>query len=355
MNKLWIVTLETFWRQVKSWSFLTLILGPFIMFAITIGAGYLGYQSGGTSSEIAVISNQPQLRQNFIKENKDDVMKKVTDVKTAKKKMNNNSLAGYLLLDIDNQKISAKYVGTSSLSSSLKTKVNSYLAKTQQQLNLANAQLSSAQIKALAQQPSFKETVQKKTGTANTAKTISFWITIIMVYMILNTYTSITAQEIASEKGTKIMEIIFSSTTAVKYFLGKVFGVLLVILLQILIYLFGGWGAYIFAQNSDLTKDIVAQNQSLITSVLKNLLSINLVYLLLGVVIFTILAAFSGALVAKVEDAAKAAQPVIMLNLLAFFVTFPFQNNLDSIVVKILSYIPFFSSYFMPLRTMPLV
>src|SRR5699024_2131409 len=164
------------------------------------------------------------------------------------------------------------------------------------------------------------------------------------------TYTSITAQEIASEKGTKIMEIIFSSTTAVKYFLGKVFGVLLVILLQILIYLFGGWGAYIFAHNSDLTKDIVAQTQSLITSVLKNLLSINLVYLLLGVVIFTILAAFSGALVAKVEDAAKAAQPVIMLNLLAFFVTFPFQNNLDSIVVKILSYVPFFSSYFMPLR-----
>lgn len=350
MNKLWIVTLETFWRQVKSWSFLTLILGPFIMFAITIGAGYLGYQSGGTSSEIAVISNQPQLRQSFIKENKDDVMKKVTDVKTAKKKMNNDSLAGYLLLDVDNQKISAKYVGTSSLSSSLKTKVNSYLAKTQQQLNLANAQLSPTQIKALAQQPSFKETVQKKTGTANMAKTISFWITIIMVYMILNTYTSITAQEIASEKGTKIMEIIFSSTTAVKYFLGKVFGVLLVILLQILIYLFGGWGAYIFAQNSDLTKDIVAQNQSLITSVLKNLLSINLVYLLLGVVIFTILAAFSGALVAKVEDAAKAAQPVIMLNLLAFFVTFPFQNNLDSIVVKILSYVPFFSSYFMPLR-----
>src|SRR5699024_10786972 len=156
-----------------------------------------------------------------------------------------DSLAGYLLLDVDNQKISAKYVGTSSLSSSLKTKVNSYLAKTQQQLNLANAQLSPAQIKALAQQPSFKDTVQKKTGTANMAKTISFWITIIMFYMILNTYTSITAQEIASEKGTKIMEIIFSSTTAVKYFLGKVFGVLLVILLQILIYLFGGWGAYI--------------------------------------------------------------------------------------------------------------
>lgn len=75
-----------------------------------------------------------------------------------------------------------------------------------------------------------------------------------------------------------------------------------------------------------------------------------MLYLLLGVVIYTVLAAFSGALVAKAEDASKAAQPVIMLNLLAFFITFPFQNNLDSIIVKILSYVPFFSSYFMPMR-----
>lgn len=222
--------------------------------------------------------------------------------------------------------------------------------QTQQQMNLANAQLTPSQIQALQQQPTLKESIKKKTGTANLAKTISFWITVIMVYMILNTYTSITAQEIASEKGTKIMEIIFSSTTAIKYFLGKILGVLLVILAQVLVYLLGGWGAYIFAQNSTLTKGFINQYHALIGSVMKNLLSINLVYLLLGVIIYTILAAFSGALVAKAEDAAKAAQPVIMLNLAAFFVTFPFQNNLDSILVKILSYVPFFSSYFMPLR-----
>ncbi|KIO96264.1 ABC transporter membrane-spanning permease - Na+ export [Levilactobacillus brevis] len=39
-----------------------------------------------------------------------------------------------------------------------------------------------------------------------------------------------------------------------------------------------------------------------------------------------------------------------MLSMLAFFAAFPFQNNLDALAVKILSYIPFFSSYFMPMR-----
>ncbi|MFC6176291.1 ABC transporter permease [Companilactobacillus huachuanensis] len=350
MNKLWIVTLETFLRQVKSWSFVLLILGPFLMFGISIGAGYLGASGSASSDEIAVISAQAQLRKSFITSDKDDVNKSITDKQTAIKKMNNDKLAGYLELKVSAGKISGHYTGTSSLATGTKSRINSYLMQAQQQLNLANAQLTASQIKSLQQQPTLKETVHKKTGTANIAKKISFWITVIMVYMILNTYTSITAQEIASEKGTKIMEIIFSSTTAFKYFLGKILGVLLVILAQVMVYLVGGWGAYIFAQNSSLTKPFMSQYHSMITSVLKNLLSINLVYLLLGVVIYTILAAFSGALVAKSEDAPKAAQPVIMLNLAAFFVTFPFQNNLDSMVVKVLSYIPFFSSYFMPLR-----
>ncbi|WP_338216234.1 ABC transporter permease [Companilactobacillus muriivasis] len=350
MNKLWIVTMETFLRQIKSWSFVLLILGPFLMFGISIGAGYMSAQSNQGADKIAVISNQPQLRDSFIKSNKDDVNKSVTDKKTATKKMNHNKLAGYLELEIVSGKVSAHYTGTTSLGTGTKSRINSYLMQTQQQLNLANAKLTTGQIQTLQQQPVLKESIKKSTGTANIAKQLSFWITVVMVYIILITYTTITAQEIASEKGTKIMEIIFSSTTAVKYFLGKIFGVMLVILTQVLIYLLGGWGAYIFAQNSSLTKPFMHEYQPLITSVFKNLLSVNLVYLLLGVVIYTILAAFSGALVAKAEDASKAAQPVIMLNLAAFFITFPFQNNLDSMVVKVLSYIPFFSTYFMPLR-----
>ena len=350
MNKLWIVTMETFLRQIKSWSFLMLILGPFLMFGISMGAGYLGASGGQNTDKIAVISSQPQLRTGLIKSDKDDIDKSVTDKATAKKMMQKNDLAGYLELEMTDNKVNGHYYGTSSLGSGTKAQINAFMMQIQQQLNVSKAQLTPNQVTDLQQQPILKEVVQKKTGTANLAKTISYWIIVIMVYMILITYTSITAQEIASEKGTKIMEIIFSSTTALKYFLGKIFGVMLVILTQVLIYLVGGWGAYLVAQRSSLTKGFITEYHSLITSVLHNLLSINLVYLLLGVVIYTILAAFSGALVAKAEDASKAAQPVIMLNLVAFFITFPFQNNLSSVVVKILSYVPFFSSYFMPLR-----
>ena len=65
----------------------------------------------------------------------------------------------------------------------------------------------------------------------------------LVLYMILIVYTSSTAQEIASEKGTKIMEVIFSSIKASEYFYGRmagIFAVTLVILL--LVWLLGKIG-----------------------------------------------------------------------------------------------------------------
>lgn len=350
MRKLWIITFETYLRQIKSWSFLILVLAPFAMLALTFGVGYLSGTSSQAGNRIAVIAEQPSVRKQFVQQNKDDVKASITTVAAAKKAVKADQIAGYLILRQDAQRATATYRGGQSLDSSLKTQVDTFLMQQQQQLNVVNAKLSAAQVKTLQQEPQLKQIVHKKTGNAKLARLISFWIMVFMVYMILITYSSITASEIASEKGTKIMEIIFSSTTASKYFLGKILGVLLVILTQLVVYIIGGWASYLAAQRAAFSKDIVANNQDLIGKVLHNILSINLLYLFLGVILYTILSAFSGALVAKAEDAPKAAQPATYLSMIAFFATFPFQNNADAVTAKILSYVPFFSSYFMPLR-----
>ncbi|MFC6169221.1 ABC transporter permease [Loigolactobacillus jiayinensis] len=350
MRKLWIITMETYLRQIKSWSFLILVLAPFAMLGLTVGAGYISGTSGQNSQRIAVIADQPSLRKQFVQQNKSDVKADVHSVSAAKKAVKANQIAGYLVLKSDAQQVTATYRGGQSMASGLKAQVETLLAQQQQQLNLANAKLSTTQAAALQRQPQFKQIVHQKTGSAKLARLISFWLLVLLIYMILVTYSSITATEIASEKGTKIMEIIFSSTTASKYFLGKILGVLLVILTQLVVYVVGGWASYLVAQQTAVSKAFIANNQDLISQVLGNLFSVNLLYLLLGVVLYTILAAFSGALVAKAEDASKAAQPATYLSMIAFFATFPFQNNADALMVKILSYVPFFSSYFMPLR-----
>ncbi|MEB3363410.1 hypothetical protein SDC49_05615 [Lactobacillus sp. R2/2] len=65
------------------------------------------------------------------------------------------------------------------------------------------------QFKALQQQPKYREVLQKNHQGDKLVKMVSLIIVIMVVYMVLMSYSSITAQEIASEKGTKIMEIIF--------------------------------------------------------------------------------------------------------------------------------------------------
>ena len=349
MNKLWTITLQTYWHQVKSWSFLLLILSPFFI----IGCGVLGGAIGANSdpdSQIAVISSNEQVRQNFIKNNDKYVDAKIKTVESAKEAVKKEKVDGYLIFEIQKNQVKAVYHGASPIDDELKPKVKSYLQVLQSQLNLQQAQLAPRQFKALQQQPKYREVLQKNHQGDKLVKMLSLIIVIMVVYMILASYSSITAQEIASEKGTKIMEIIFSSTTAAKYFLGKILGIFAVIITQLLIYIVGGWATYRWALHAKITASFMHNNQVIINKILGNLVNVNLIFLILGVIIYTILAAFSGALVAKPEDSSKAAQSTTMLSLIAFFLSFAFISNPEQILPQVLSYVPFFSSFMMPIR-----
>lgn len=349
MNKLWTVTLQTYWHQVKSWSFLILILGPFFIIGCSALGGAISANSDA-DRQIAVISSNEQVRQNFIKNNDKYVDSKIKTAESAKKAVKKEKIDGYLVFETQKNQVKAVYYGSSPIDDELKPKVKSYLQVLQSQLNLQQAQLAPHQLKALQQQPQYTEILQKNHQDDKLVKMLSLIIVIMVVYMILISYSGITAQEIASEKGTKIMEIIFSSTTAAKYFLGKILGIFGVIVTQLIIYIVGGWATYRWALHAKITASFMRYNQAIINKVLGNLLNVNLIFLILGVVIYTILAAFSGALVAKPEDSSKAAQSTTMISLIAFFLAFAFITNPEQILPQILSYVPFFSSFMMPIR-----
>ncbi|ETY73361.1 ABC transporter permease [Lactiplantibacillus fabifermentans] len=350
MNKTWIVTSETYIRQTKSWSFLMLVLMPFIVFGFSFGMGYLS-ASQESSNDIAVVSASAPLRQAFIKDSGVSTTKKYATKAAAQKATDHGDITGYLVLNTTKQQqVQATFKGPDSLSSANRAKVQQFLQTVQTQLNIKRAKITTTQQQQLALQPKLTQTVQKKTSTDKSVKFISFYIIAFFVYLILSTYTGIMAQEIAAEKGTKIMEVILSSTTARKYFNGKIYGVLLMILTQALIYFLGGVAGLAFVKNSSAMHAFWQQWSSLIEPVLHNIMSINLLFALAAVLLYTIFAAFCGALVTRVEDASKASQPVIYLNLLALTLGLILRTSPTNIGVTILSYVPFFSSYFMPLR-----
>lgn len=350
MNKTWIVTSETYLRQAKSWSFLMLILMPFLFIGLTFGITYVATPSKD-KSDIAVISQDASLRQSFLKTSGVQTTSKYQTVKAAQSATKKSDINGYIVLQTkNNRQVSAVFHGPNEIASGDQAKIQRFLSHLQTQLNVQTAKLTTKQTQALAVQPTFKQQLQKKTASDKAAKTVSFYILVFFVYLILTTYSSITAQEIAAEKGTKIMEVIFSSTTPRKYFNGKVYGVLLMIVTQLLVYLLGGALIVQLAQHSSLTANMWSQYAPIIGKVLHNLLSINMIFALAAVLLYTVVSAFCGALVTRVEDASKASQPVIYLNLLTFAMAMAFQGSPTNGIVTVFSYIPFFSSYLMPLR-----
>ena len=70
-----------------------------------------------------------------------------------------------------------------------------------------------------------------------------------------------------------------------------------------------------------------------------------------GILIFAVLAALCGSLVNKAEDTAKAILPVTYLSLGGYMLGLILgASDPNNIVIRITSYIPFLSSYIMPVR-----
>lgn len=92
-----------------------------------------------------------------------------------------------------------------------------------------------------------------------------------------------------------------------------------------------------------------AQVKPGIDQVLGQIISWGLVFIVMGLILYIVYGAICGAIVTEAEDTNKAVQPLVYLTLLGLFSSMSLSNNPDSIFVIIMSYVPFLSSFLMPL------
>ena len=197
----------------------------------------------------------------------------------------------------------------------------------------------------MSQTVDFTEKIDESKENKKIVQTIAAAGLGFFLYMILITYASVTAQEVASEKGTKIMEVVFSSIRASHYFYARMLALLLVILTHIGIYVVGGLAAIL------LFKDIPILAQSGILNHLGEAFSLNtLLFVLVSLFMYVVLAAFLGSMVSRPEDSGKALSPLMILIIAGFVGVTSLGAAGDNLVLKIGSFIPFISTFFMPFR-----
>ena len=343
MRNMLVVIKETYFRHVKSWSFFFMVISPFLFIGLSGGIGYLQSSSLAQNNKVAVVSSVPAITESLKSTN--GINFDYKDEASAQEAVKDEKIKGYLTIDQEGSVLKAVYHGETSLETGIKLTVTTKLNELQYQLNRSEAHLSQEQEQHLAQTIQFSEQIDESKESKKMIQTFAAAGLGFFLYMILITYASVTAQEVASEKGTKIMEVVFSSIRASHYFYARMIALLLVILTHIGIYVVGGLGAILFF------KDMPFLANSGILSHLGEAFSVNtLLFVLVSLFMYVVLAAFLGSMVSRPEDAGKALSPLMILIIAGFVGVTALGAAGDNLILKIGSYIPFISTFFMPFR-----
>ena len=320
-----------------------MVISPFLFLGISVGIAYLQGSSMAKNDKVAVVTTVPSVAEGL--KNVNGVNFDYKDEASAKEAIKDEKLKGYLTIDQEDSVLKAVYHGETSLETGIKLAVTNKLNELQYQLNRSAANLSQEQEKRLEQTVNFTEKIDESKENKKMIQTFAAAGLGFFLYMILITYASVTAQEVASEKGTKIMEVVFSSIRASHYFYARMLALLLVILTHIGIYVVGGLAAIL------LFKDLPILAQSGILNHIGEAFSLNtLLFVLVSLFMYVVLAAFLGSMVSRPEDSGKALSPLMILIIAGFVGVTSLGAAGDNLVLKIGSFIPFISTFFMPFR-----
>ena len=320
-----------------------MVISPFLFLGISVGIAYLQGSSMAKNDKVAVVTTVPSVAEGL--KNVNGVNFDYKDEASAKEAIKDEKLKGYLIIDQEDSVLKAVYHGETSLENGIKFAVTGTLNELQNQLNRSTASLSQEQEKRLAQTIQFTEKIDEAKENKKFIQTMAAGALGFFLYMILITYAGVTAQEVASEKGTKIMEVVFSSIRASHYFYARMMALFLVILTHIGIYVVGGLAAIL------LFKDLPFLAQSGVLDHLGDAFSLNtLLFILVSLFMYVVLAAFLGSMVSRPEDSGKALSPLMILIMGGFFGVTALGTAGDNLILKIGSYIPFISTFFMPFR-----
>ncbi|MCA1056484.1 ABC transporter permease [Rossellomorea aquimaris] len=173
------------------------------------------------------------------------------------------------------------------------------------------------------------------------------YVLLFFIYFSVIAYANMTAMEVATEKSSRVMEILISSVSPVKQMFAKILGIGLAGLTQLAIILVVGYVALLYRKD-DLAGGFFEAFgfQSLSVSVVL----FAVVFFLLGYFLYATLAALLGSLVSRIEDVQQMIMPMTFLIMIGFFISMFGLGNPESDVITITSYIPFFTPMVMFLR-----
>ncbi|KMP58773.1 hypothetical protein TU60_16520 [Bacillus toyonensis] len=353
MNKFRILTGHIFLQKLKNKMFI--ISTILLLLAITVAIAWPKlegiFQDEDPKTKIYVVDQTNQNVINTLSNSKIiNYIETTKNIKKLEKEVKEGKVDGILdLKEKNNMQILAELKTYDSLSAKEIQLIEQDIASVNQLLIIQQSKLTPEQAKNIFNtKVSIKEINLNKESKSDEEKQAGAYLSYavgFLIYIFILSYLSMITNDVASEKSSRIMEILISSVSPSIHLLSKIFGVLAAGVTQIfililyslgLLYLFGG--DYLERVND--IKEIVSVSYFIFT----------IIFIILAYILYLAIGATLGSLVSKVEETSQAILPPVMLVMVGFFVMFYGMIDPNSMVVKVFSYIPFTSPMVMPMR-----
>ncbi|MGP4082384.1 ABC transporter permease [Pseudalkalibacillus sp. R45] len=365
MNKLWIVMLHTYKTRIRSKAFiLTTVASLLLILGLTNMQTIVNTFNGDDEDkkQVAVLDESGsfyELLKQQVDTTSDDI--ELTKTNQSEKEAEESVLDGdynaLLYLEKNEEGLPEGVLKTASVpEAGWISNIETNLQQTKvmiatQQLGVDPAELTSLYEPVSFEKASLEEGA-KTEEELNQARSIVY-VLLFVIYFAVIFYGSMIATEVATEKSSRVMEILISSVSPVKQMFGKIFGIALLGMTQFfLIFLVGFLSIKYGPSNgeestqspTDFTSFIQIDQLPISTVVYA------IIFFLLGFLLYATLLAMLGSLVNKVEEANQVITPVILIIVVAFMGAMSGLGNPEAGFVTIMSYIPFFTPMIMFLR-----
>lgn len=366
MNKWMTVMKFTFRNKVNSKSFLvtTVIIAVILSLLINLPS-IISRFSDAKATKIGVIESGTEittmLQAYYAKQEKPDY--EIVPLKNTGSKEGNEKLAldridageikGVLELTDDPAAgfPKAAYKSKKSMSFSSTNKLQTVLQMIKSEVTMKDIGLKPDQLAKLTSAVKL-DTVQLQQG--DTGKTesemamayILVYALLFLLYMGVIGFGNMVAMEITAEKSSRVMEILITSVSPLKQMFGKIVGICLLGLLQIVIFVGVAAANLVIPSNLEKLKEMDIH----ISDLDPMLLVYFVIFFLLGYFIYATMFAAVGSLVSRTEEVGQAIMPLTMLIVAGFMIAMYGLQNPAAPLVVAMSFVPFFSPLIMFLR-----
>lgn len=355
MNKLGLLIKQLYIQKIKSKSFILLTLLYLAIIAVAVNWSSIKgiFTDDNKYVTIALVDDT---KLDLAKQFPSDKEVKFKVVKESKKEVDalvkKEKYDAAVYLTSKDQQLAVELATAKSLDLQVQSKIdalaeNAGKVYSVQQLNLSAEQAAKIlQTNTVVKQVDLQEKTSNKTAEEKSAGILIAYIMGFLIYLFVTSYLSMITTDIASEKGSRVLEVLMASVKPSTHLFSKLIGVFLTGLTQIAIL---AVGAYILIQFT-AKKSVTDGLQEMLGQLPATYFIYVILFFLLSIILFLLIGALAGSLVSKVEEASQVMMPGVFIMLIGFYVMISGISNPDSLLIKVFSYIPFTSGMLMTLR-----